>query len=99
MLWLLLTEVALGKMANEQTIATLLLHGGRDIDPEDLARLRSALLENAGLPLGKCAELLRSTDDPVGAVLARIPERVVYIDLREERTLDINVQLVEQRHA
>lgn len=101
LLWALLTERELNGMGNPDTIDDIISNGGREIDREDLGRLCSTLNLAPGrcLPLGQCEELVRSSDFPRGAILARIPERVLSVSLFEPITPDTQVILENFPHA
>lgn len=96
LLWILLTEHELNAMGNPDTVDDIIANGGREIDREDLNRLCTTLALRPGrrLPLGQCEEMLRCSDFPRGAILARIPERVLSVDLIEPITSDTHVILV-----
>jgi hypothetical protein len=99
-LWLPLTERELDAMGNPDTVDDIIANGGRDIDPEDLARLRFALSRAPGyqLPLKHCEELVHASEFPRGAILARIPERVLSISLVDCITPDSLIKM-EATHA
>jgi hypothetical protein len=94
-LWLPLTEREFDAMSNPDTVDDIIANGGRDIEPEDLGRLRFALSRAPGcqLPLKHCEELVHMSDFPRGAILARIPERVVSISLVDRITPDSLIKL------
>jgi hypothetical protein len=101
LLWLLFTERELDGMGDRHVVDDIVSNGGREIDQEDLGRLCSTLNLAPGrrLPLGQCEELIRSSEFPRGAILARIPERVVSISLFEPITSDSLIALENFPHA
>jgi hypothetical protein len=94
-LWLPLTERELDAMSDPDTVDDIIANGGRDIDPDDLGRVRFALSRAPGcrLPLRDCEELVHTSDFPRGAILARIPERVLSISLVDRITPESLIKL------
>jgi hypothetical protein len=101
LLWVLLTERELHEMGDPDIIDDIISNGGREIDRADLGRLCSTLNLAPGrrLPLGRCEELIRASDFPRGAILARIPERVLSVNLLEAITSDSPIALENFTHA
>lgn len=99
--WFCLTELELEAMADEQTVGDIVANGGREIDPDDLARLLDALSKAPGksLALGECEQMIQKSDSPRGAILARIPERLLHVDLTDTITSQSTIRLVEDAHA
>lgn len=95
LLWLLLTERELDAMSDPETVDDIIANGGRDIDPDDFGRLRFELSRASGrcLPLHQCEALLRASDFPRGAILARIPERILSVSLVDPITPDSLIKL------
>ncbi|MHC2462421.1 hypothetical protein [Bradyrhizobium embrapense] len=85
LVWMLLTEREMDAMSHPDVIEDIISNGGREIDGEDLARVCAALVAapDRQLPMHRCEELVHKSDFPRGALLARIPERVLCVDLRE----------------
>lgn len=96
--WICLTEIELGKMADATTIGDIISNGGREIEPDDLQRLVSFLDATPGraMPLGRCEELITVSDFPRGAILARIPERIVHMDLDCKISAETLIHLTEK---
>jgi hypothetical protein len=92
-----LTEREMDGMARPDVIEDIIANGGREIDSDDLARVRFALQEapDRCLPMHRCEELVRESEFPRGALLARIPERIVSINLLEPIT-DTTIVRLEQ---
>jgi hypothetical protein len=98
MFWMPVTECEMDGMANPDVVEDIISNGGRDIDGDDLARLRRAL---AGAPdkqlsMDRCEKLVRASEFPRGAILARIPERILSINLLEPITEKTMVHLENQ---
>jgi hypothetical protein len=81
--WRVITERGLAKRwGNSKIVDEVIANDGWDIEPEDLNRLVSALIDAGGsLPLGRCEAILGETSFPRGVLLSRIAERIVSIDL------------------
>jgi hypothetical protein len=78
----ILTEIDLLKLADPEIVDEIIANAGTPITPDDLARLERALLAGNGrLSLGDCEDVLREAAFPRGAVLARIVERRIQINL------------------
>jgi hypothetical protein len=97
LLWLLLTEREMDAMSDPKTVDDIIANGGRDIDPDDFARLRFELSRVPGrrLPLGQCEALVCASEFPRGAILARIPERVLSMSLVDPITAESLIKLEE----
>lgn len=80
--WRVVTERGLAKRWGDPDIVDEIIANDRwDIEPEDLNRLVSALMEAGGsLPMSHCETILAETIFPRGVVLSRIPENIVSID-------------------
>ncbi|MCG2665767.1 hypothetical protein ACFPFP_02335 [Bradyrhizobium sp. GCM10023182] len=80
--WRVVTERGLAKRWGKPNIIDEIIANDRwDIDPEDLNRLVSALIDAGGsLPMSTCEAILAETIFPRGVVLSRIPENIVSID-------------------
>jgi hypothetical protein len=85
MIWMLLTEREMDAVSHPDVVEDVISNGGREIDLDDLARVCAALTTSSDrrLPMHRCEALVRNSDFPRGALLARIPERVLSVDLRE----------------
>jgi hypothetical protein len=85
LVWMPLTEREMDAVSHPDVVEDIVSNGGREIDGDDLARVCAALAASPDrrLPMHHCEELVRASDFPRGALLARIPERVLSIDLRE----------------
>jgi hypothetical protein len=85
LIWMPLTEREMDAVSHPDVVEDIVSNNGREIDEDDLARVCTALAASPArrLPMHRCEELVRASDFPRGALLARIPERVLSIDLRE----------------
>jgi hypothetical protein len=97
LVWALMTDVDLKAIADEETVFQIVANSGVDIDEDDRDRLLAALRHVDGkcLPLGECEALIKNSEFPRANILARIPERLLRIDLTEEITTDTLVHLLE----
>jgi hypothetical protein len=93
----LMTDVDLKAIADERTVFQIVANSGVDIDEDDKERLLAALRHADGkfLRLGECEALVKTSEFPRANILARIPERLLRIDLTEEITTDTLVHLLE----
>jgi hypothetical protein len=75
-------------IGNPDVVDDIISNGGREIGADDLTRVCSALADTPDkqLPMHRCEELVRSSEFPRGALLARIPERILSVDLLEPIT-------------
>lgn len=80
--WRVITERGLSKRwGNPKIVDEIIANDRWDIEPDDLNRLVSALIEAGGeLPMSRCEAILAETVFPRGVVLSRIPENIVSID-------------------
>jgi hypothetical protein len=81
--WRVITQRGLAKRwGNPKIVDEIIANDGWDIEPEDLNRLVSALVDAGGsLSVARCEAILGETAFPRGVVLSRIVERIVSIDL------------------
>jgi hypothetical protein len=80
----ILTDLDLLKIADPEVVDVIVANAGTPITPDDLGRLERALLASNGqLSLGSCEDVLREAKFPRGAVLARIVDRHIQIDLKK----------------
>lgn len=95
MIWMPLTEYEMDAMAHPDVVEDIISNGGREIDPDDLARVRCALAASPdrSLQMHACEQLVRASEFPRGALLARIPERILSVDLLEPITDTTMVRL------
>jgi hypothetical protein len=97
LVWALMTEVDLRAMARDDTVLQIIANSGVDIEKDDIERLLTALRHADGncLPLGECEKLIKHSDFPRANILARIPERILRVNLTEEITPETLVYLNE----
>jgi hypothetical protein len=96
--WILVTDADLPAMGAEEPVGDIIANGGTDIEPDDLSRLINTLANRCdrALPLGAAEDLLKEAAFPRGAILARIPERKLRIDLLHPINSDTTIMLVER---
>ncbi|NNM72085.1 TnsA endonuclease N-terminal domain-containing protein [Enterovirga aerilata] len=103
LVWLPLLDTAMDDMADPESVDEIISNGGRHLDEDDRHRLRDHLLASGGTsPLGRCAEIVRNSDYPAGAVLARVIDAGLAVDLLGPIDLDTPIRLadpVSQRRA
>jgi hypothetical protein len=95
--WILVTELHVRAMALEGTVGDIIANGGREIAEDDLGRLFAGLAASPGraLPLGQAESLIKESDFARGTVLARIPERMVRLDLQAPIDSDTLIVLAD----
>ncbi|MBE7731672.1 TnsA endonuclease N-terminal domain-containing protein [Devosia faecipullorum] len=95
--WQLFTERDLDALASRATVDEIVANAGRPLEPADLARLVSFLAAAPGhtASMADCCMQLEASEFPRGDVLARMPERLVSIDLHETIGDDTPVTLLE----
>lgn len=81
--WQIFTDVDVAAMADMDTVDDLIANAGRPIELPDLRRLTDFLRSRPEMEatLGECEEVLGDLEFPRGDILARVPERVIEIDL------------------
>lgn len=81
--WTIFTDVDVAAMADLDTVDDLIANAGRPVELADLRRLTDFLRSRPHFEatLGECEEVLRDLEFPRGDILARVPERVIEIDL------------------
>jgi hypothetical protein len=96
--WILVTDADLPAMGAEETVGDIIANGGTDIAPDDMNRLISALSARPdhAMPLGSAEDLIKESEFPRGAILARIPERVIHIDLLKPIDSDTKIIMIER---
>jgi hypothetical protein len=81
--WMLVTDKQLERMADPDVVDEIISNGGRHLDIEDRQRLHDHLMANgARSALGNCAAVIRNSEYPIGAVLARVIDAGLAVDLR-----------------
>lgn len=81
--WLLVTDVQIKGMADPDVVDEIVANGGRHLDSEDRGRLHRHLFNNGGQStLSACAASIRDSEHPEGAVLARVIDAGLAVDLR-----------------
>jgi hypothetical protein len=94
----ILTDVDLLKLADPEVVDEVIANAGTPITPDDLSRLECALLAaNGQLALGACEDVLREAKFPRGAVLSRIVDRHIQIDLKKPISRNTQIQIGEFR--
>lgn len=95
--WRLITNLDLAAMANKRTADEIIANCGRPAADEDIDRLAAFLttMPDRTAPMVECCRLLHASEFPRGDLLARIPERLLSIDLHAEIDDETPVSLLE----
>ena len=96
-IWVLITDVRLSATADPETVDEIVANGGRPIEPGACSRLLDHLKQspNGSAPLAECERVIGESEFPRGDVLARIQERLIWIDLKQPITPETAVHLVK----
>ena len=97
LVWTLMTDEDLTAIADESTVFQIIANSGVEIEEDNKERLLAALRSADGqcLPLGQCEALIKNSEFPRADILARIPERLLRINLTEEITTETIVCMLE----
>lgn len=80
--WQLVTDRDLDRMASKDIVDQIIANAGRPVPAGDLSRLIDFLKREDGrASLQQCEQQLEASDFPRGDILARVPERIIEIDL------------------
>ncbi|MET3897165.1 hypothetical protein ABIB57_001102 [Devosia sp. UYZn731] len=95
--WRLITDRDLAALASKRTADEIIANCGRPATSEDIDRLAAFLsaMTNRTASMAECCGQLHASEFPRGDVLARIPERLLSIDLHAQIDDDTPVSLVE----
>jgi hypothetical protein len=95
--WRLITDRDLTAMASKRTTDEIIANCGRPVTDDDVDRLIGFLLAqpNKTASMAECCQQLQASDFPRGDLLARIPERLISIDLHAEIDDETPVSLLE----
>jgi hypothetical protein len=100
LVWRLITDVDLAQMANLETVDEIIANCGRKADGQEIKRLVTFLQasDNQSATVAECEAQFHNSDFPKGDLLARIPERLIALELDAPITEQTIVRLTGMGH-